>query len=416
MKQVAPPGRSVVANVLATLSGEIAGRAALLGLNFYVANRLGVVLYGEMGTFIAAASMLQPLADLGLAHLALRNLSEGGAAARFPLFLGIKLLGSVAFLVLLEAWSLALRGTPASSGAMLAGVLVLVTTWSDFLRQTLRALHLAALESRMRIAFVLGSAAGAATIVLLPVAPVSALFSISLPPLLLCFGYSIALAKSVSFKATLAGTRAFVVQHSELLAGSMAYLFLVAAIMRLDVWMANRFLGKEATGAWLSAYNLVYAGSFLAQGLASIALPRLIADGRKPKLILWKVWRLQAALAILLAGGVAIAGPFVFKLIYRAPGFEQASHVLPLLGLLLANSTMAVLAYHLFLAAKKVWLYLGLMAPAVVLKFVLAMLLVPRFGIDGLAYTSLASEGCFCLASMWLGSKAYLDWRRNTAV
>ncbi len=416
MGHVASRDHSIVAKVLATLSGEIVGRAALLGLNFYVANRLGVALYGEMGLFIAAASMLQPLADLGLSHLALRNIAQDGGSGRFPLFLGVKLVGSAAFLCLIAAWSILSHGTLASPGAMLAGILVLVTTWSDFLRQILRALHLEALEFRMRTAFVLGSVGGAMIVAFAPASSGLALLALSLPPLLLCFGYSSALMKILPMRATLRGSWNFLLDHRELLLGSMGYLFLVAAIMRLDVWMANHFLGKEATGAWLSAYNLVYAGAFLAQGLASIALPRLVGDDRPGRVILWKVWRLQIALASALALGVAIAGPFVFGVIYRAPGFAQAAPVLPLLGLLLANSTLAVLAYHLFLAANRIWTYLALMVPAITLKFLLALWLVPEYGIKGMAITNLLSEGAFCAATIWLGCRAYLDWRRNTAV
>ena len=408
---------SVVKTVLATLSGEVMGRAALLGLNFFVANRLGAGRYGQMGVLLAAASMLQPLADLGLTHLALRSLSEAGGQHRFPLFLAFKSAGSLLFFAVLALWSRFLGVEVSAIGFLLSGLFVLLTTWSDFFRQILRARHMAVVESWMRLAFIAGAGTGAVLMATLDPTPGLALVCISLAPFSLCVGYGLALVQSgLPHLPSLVGAEAFLRRNGAVALGAMTYLLLVAAIMRLDVWMVDHFLGTAATGAWLSAYNLVYAGAFLAQGLASVAIPRLMDTSSSPSRVLWKVWRLQIGLAVGLFLGVQILGPRVFQLVFRSPGFHVAVQVVPLLGGMLAISTLVVLSYFLFLVAGRLWSFLLLLAMAVGVKICLGFLLVPRFGLQGVAWSGLLSEGPELLvASLW-GSRLYLDWRRKTAV
>lgn len=374
-------------------------------------------MYGQLGILVAVASILMPLADLGLTHLALRTVSGPDGRRWLPVFYGLKLAGSLAFLALLELWSFAVDGLPASPAFLLAGSLVLLNTWSDFLRQILRGFGMATLESRWRVAFLVGALAGAGVAFLAPLSIGWSLLALSFAPLGLSAGYAVALAgRGCVMRPRFDGLGSFLSSHGRVALGSMTYLFLVAAIMRLDVWMANRFLGASATGAWLSAYNLVYAGAFLAQGLASIAVPRLMDPSRPAGIVLWKVLRLQAILAAGLFLGVSILGPWVFRQIFRAPGFDAAVGVLPLMGAMLAVSSMMVMAYHLFLVAGRLWSFLWLLAGAVVLKMVLAFLLVPTWGMHGIALSALLSEGPELLVALVWGSRLYLDWRRNTMV
>jgi len=408
---------SVVKTVFATLSGEVMGRAALLGLNFFVANRLGAGRYGQMGILLAAASMLQPLADMGLTHLALRSLSETGGEHRFPLFLALKSGGSLLFFLVLAIWSRCLGAEVSALGFVLAGLFILLTTWGDFFRQILRARHMAVIESWMRLAFIAGACAGAVLMATLAPSPGLALVCISIAPLSLCVGYGLALAWSGLPRApSLIGAGSFLRENGMVSLGSMTYLLLVAAIMRLDVWMVHHFLGSTATGAWLSAYNLVYAGAFLAQGLASVAIPRLMDPSSSPARVLWKVWRLQIGLAGGLFLGVQVFGPRVFQLVFRSADFRTAVQVVPLLGGMLAVSTLVVLSYFLFLVAGRLWSFLSLLAVAVCVKTCLGFVLVPRFGLQGVAWSGLLSEGPELLAAACWGSRLYLDWRRKTAV
>jgi len=247
--------------------------------------------------------------------------------------------------------------------------------------------------------------------------PELALVCISIAPLFLCLGYGLALAWSgLPHQPSLVGAESFLRQNGLVALGSMTYLLLVAAIMRLDVWMVHHFLGTTATGAWLSAYNLVYAGAFLAQGLASVAIPRLMDTSTSPDRVLWKVWRLQIGLAVGLFLGVQILGPRVFQVVFRSPSFHLAVKVVPLIGGMLAISTLVVLSYFLFLVAGRLWSFLLLLATAVGVKICLGFLLVPRFGLQGVAWAGLLSEGPELLVAAWWGSRLYLDWRRKTAV
>jgi O-antigen/teichoic acid export membrane protein len=408
---------SVAKTVLATLSGEVMGRAALLGLNFFVANRLGAGQYGQMGVLLAAASMLQPLADLGLTHLALRTLSEVGGEHRFPLFLAFKSSGSLLFFLVLAVWSRFLGVEVSVVGFFLAGVFVLLNTWGDYFRQILRARQLAVVESWMRLVFIAGACTGAVLMATLNPTPTLALVCISIAPLSLCVGYGLALVWSgLPSLPSLMGAESFLRQNGVVALGSMAYLLLVVSIMRLDVWMVHHFLGTTATGAWLSAYNLVYAGAFLAQGLASVAIPRLMDPTTSAPRVLWKVWRLQIGLAVGLFLGVQALGPRVFQLVFRSPDFQMAVQVVPLLGGMLAISTLVVLSYFLFLVAGRLWSFLLLLALAVCVKICLGFILVPRFGLQGVAWSGLLSEGPELAVAAWWGSKLYLDWRRKTAV
>lgn len=406
------PKPTVAATVLSTLTGEALGRASLLVLTFFAANRLGTSLYGKMGVLVAAASLLQPVSDLGISAVALRSLSGEGGKERLPLLLRLKAGATLAFLAFLLAWgAIVERGFP-SVGFLLAGAMVLATNWGDFLRQCLRAFQLAPSESRARLLFAAGCVASAVLLSRLPRDPTSALLCLSIPPFVLCAAYAKVLLTRVGLSGPTGEVRRFLSENRSLLAGTVTYLFLVVSIMRLDVWLANHFLGVESIGVWLSAYNMIYAGAFLAQGLASVAVPRLMDPESRPERVLWKVWRLQAGLAAAMALGVAVAGPLVFRLIYRAPGFSRALEIIPLLGLLLASSTLATLAYNLFLVSRRVGTYLVLMVPAVLAKFCIACILVPRLGLRGMAFSSLLSEGGFTLVTTLVGSLFYLRWRR----
>lgn len=407
---------SVAKTVLATLSGEVVGRASLLGLNFYVANRLGAEKYGRLGILIAVASMFQPLADLGLTHLALRNLSEAGSGGRFPLFVALKIMGSAGFFAFLCGWTI-YDGHESGLGFILAGTLILLTTWGDFFRQILRARRQAVQESWLRLVFFGGAVLGMIGMANGRPVPETALACLALAPLFLCLGYGIALARGdLVFQPSLDGVRGFLRSEGSIAAGSIAYLFLVASIMRLDVWMSNHFLGAKETGVWLSAYNMVYAGAFLAQGLASIAIPRLMDRTQPAGAVLFKIWRLQAVLAIVLFAGVALAGPVVFPLLFRSRDFSHATALLPLLGAMLAVSSLIVLAYHLFLVAGRLWWFLSLLLAAVAVKAALGFVLVPRMGLQGMAWTGLLSEGPEMVVAIIWGSRLYLGWRRKTMV
>lgn len=407
---------SVVKTVLATLAGEMVGRASLLGLNFYVANRLGAENYGRLGILVAIASMLQPLADLGLTHLALRNLSRAQGAEGFPLLLGLKLAGTAGFALLLTGWMLLDRSV-SGAGFLLAGSVVLLTTWGDFFRQVLRARGEAVRESWMRVMFVAGALAGMLVMAWGRPSPELALLCLSLPPLALCTGYASALVRgNLALRPSLERLDGFLRTDGRTAAGSIAYLVLVASIMRLDVWMANHFLGTKETGVWLSAYNMTYAGAFLAQGLASIAMPRLMDRSNQAGKTLFKVWRLQASLAVSLFVGVTLVGPWVFPMLFRGKDFSAAAGLLPLLGAMLAVSTLMVLAYHLFLVTERLWWFLGMLSGAVVFKAILGWLLVPRLGLAGMAWAGLLSEGPNLAVASVLGTKLYLTWRRRTMV
>ena len=202
------------------------------------------------------------------------------------------------------------------------------------------------------------------------------------------------------------------------LAGIAFPLGLVAALGSLAQNIPRYFLessrGEDALGVFAAVSAIMFAGSTVVAALAHATTPRLArlhaeGDDRGFRRIMKKLHAIAAAMGV---GGVAVAwwvGAPVLRLLY---GPEYSEHATLFVWLMIAG---AATYFGAFLgvavtAMRRFRFQAQIHAANVLLVFLLAAALVPRFGLLGAAWCALGSA-IFVNSSFYLA--AHLALRRD---
>lgn len=377
-----------------------------MAFQLLVANQLGASGYGLVALALASAAMLFPLADLGISNLALRQLSSQpqnhGLTRRL---IELKLIAIPVFIVPVFIWAaFACPDRDLRWPLVCAAGFYGFQSLSDLFRQILRVRQQAFLELAVRLAYPIGALVAFLTLWPAMPTPLGAMFTLLCGPLALAVAGWLALPKSDRAVSPGADCLRFARQNSTILVQSTIFLLFAGLATRADVFVLNRFGGVSEVGRYFAAFNLMAAGTFFGQGLASYLYPRLHRQKeRRVRAMLRSTW-LQIMLGSALWLGVALVGPLVFRLVFREGSFQGAESMLPELGAILFLATLDSLWLSVMIGRDKMWIAILNLAPILGCKLFLGALWVPRHGALGMVWASLAGQlvsGMIAAAVAW---------------
>jgi len=392
------------------LGSEVLGRASLLVFQFLVANTLGASSYGTMGLVLASASLISPLADLGLPSLVLREVANNPDLRVTRGLVALKLAGTFLFAAVLAGLALLLPVGPAGRlGFLLGGAFYATTSMADFLRTVFRAREAARRELLGRILYLAVLVLVIAGVWISRPGVVGALFAWCLPPLGLAGAYAFLLWKDgTRLRPDGAAMVDMVRRRAPFLIQSILYLGVVALSTRLDFWILDAHLERGAVGCYFGATNFVMAGAFLAQTLSSHMYPRLARSGTDRTRALLRAVVAHVGLGGAMFLGVWLVGDDIFLRIYRNPGYAPGVALLPGFGALLLMSTLDYLWLAILIGMDRQWIAACNLLLMIVGKLVLGPMLVAGHGLEGMVWAALASELPVCLLGGGLACWHYL--------
>jgi O-antigen/teichoic acid export membrane protein len=386
--------RSVWAGAGATLVSEAIGRGAAMGFQMLVANQLGADRFGIVALALASAAMLSPLADAGLPNLALRLVSEHPENDDLVHRLGgLKVVLTPLYLLPLFVWATRFPGGSDRSMALVwAGAFYGFQASSDLLRQILRARQQVGRELSARFAYPIGNLVALLAVWRLHPGPVGALLALASGPASLTIAYIFAYPAASRRIQIGLGTWNLIRKRHPLLLQSVGYLFVVGLATRVDAFLLEKYSGRAEVGRYFAALNLVMAGGFFAQGLSSYLYPRLHRQSGHRGRALLRAAGIQGLLGILLALVVAVAGPLVFKFVFRTHSFQGADALLPVLGMVLCLSTLDWLWFSVLIGCDKIWISTLNVLPVLCAKILLGPIWITRYGGEGMAWAALLGQ------------------------
>jgi len=280
----------------------------------------------------------------------------------------------------------------------------------EFLNHAYRGLSRSDVEASLNLAQRLATLAAVG---LLAVRPTLGMLALALVvPAGGVLAVSAAIAARLSGRATVAGAPSGEAQPAGRFATDVwpigAGIVLSALYFRLDLFFVEYWHGVEAVALYNAVFRLVEAMRLLPAAVLAVVFPLLCRAGDLRPLA-----RLAAGL---FAGGAAVAlvvaGPAGWLVtLFYGPSYAAAT---PAFRVLLVAAPLFFLNYaltHQLIGWDRQKVYAGVSAAALVANLTLDVALVPRFGLVGAAWATVATEvvvtaGCVA-ALAWRGARRY---------
>jgi O-antigen/teichoic acid export membrane protein len=160
--------------------------------------------------------------------------------------------------------------------------------------------------------------------------------------------------------------------------------------------------GNAEVGYYGAAFRLIETTMFLSWAFGGAILPWLSRNRDSSKLALGYELGLKGLVAVLMPIGVAyvvLAGPIV-HLLYGSQ-YDQAILPLQLLGMMTVFYGINSMAVITLIACHKPGVFTRIVLVVSVVNVTLNLLLIPRFGADGAAFSALLSSTLLGVLSIW---------------
>ncbi len=171
----------------------------------------------------------------------------------------------------------------------------------------------------------------------------------------------------------------------------------------VDLVLINNLQGSNASGVYSYAYKFAVIYSGFSQAFVTANRPNLfnlLKDDKSQEVVnqMRSMFKLITVLACIFVFFAADAG----KILSLKKEFDEALHLLPVLILAYMFSDIAEI-YNFFLYySKKVKLFYVSFVTTAVVNFVLNLMLIPKFGYEVAAYTTLISFMILFAATYWV--------------
>jgi O-antigen/teichoic acid export membrane protein len=166
-------------------------------------------------------------------------------------------------------------------------------------------------------------------------------------------------------------------------------------IVTIDVVMLGFMTTSEQVGLYSAAYRIVFFVMAIVYASHIAWLPpvtRAIAEGRSPNTAFSGALRLTLVVTVpFVVGGIMIATPLL-RVIFGEE-FTPAATALQLLLLSLFFIALHGASRNVFLAYDRLGVESWIMAAGVLVNVILNLILIPRFGLNGAAFATLAADG-----------------------
>jgi O-antigen/teichoic acid export membrane protein len=174
-------------------------------------------------------------------------------------------------------------------------------------------------------------------------------------------------------------------------------------------------LGPQELGWWSVPYKITFAFQFIPVALSASIYPvmsSLFLD-QKEKIgeLFLKSWRYLFTIVFPLSFGlIALASPIIIKL-YK-PQFAPAIPVLRILLISLIFGYLGFITSATLNATNRQKIQTSLLALALVINIIFNLILLPKIGIIGAAFSALFSNVVLCVGGFWFCRQiVYLDVR-----
>ncbi len=194
---------------------------------------------------------------------------------------------------------------------------------------------------------------------------------------------------------------------------SLAVPFALAGIIgRLysysDSLLMSKMLGAQELGWWSVPYKITFAFQFIPVALSASVYPVMsglfLTDKEKIGDLFLKSWRYLFTIVFPLCFGLmALATPVIIKL-YK-PQFAPAIPVLRILLTSLIFGFLSFITGATLNASNRQKTQTFLMGCALLLNVLSNLILIPKFGIIGAAYSALLSNILLCVGGFWFCHK-----------
>jgi O-antigen/teichoic acid export membrane protein len=371
------------------LAAEVLSRLLTLATTVLIARSLGVSAFGAFGALWILAPLFAELAEFGLQGTASRALVAGTFSLKAMVRARAATFGALGALVLLAtttpaAQSIEQEAPPWLQLGVLA-VLILyfaLSGWGEFLGVALRCRGARVQEGVLLLvlrgsglALAAGALAAGAGFVGLAGA-----LALSTAP-----GLVVGTWLLERHPPLVPGTDAPVSRVLRAAAPLAAYGGLLLLSPRVEFLVLRGMRGDYETGLYLTALNVLWPLSLVPSAVASGAMPALTREALAGEGLVRR--RTAATLALFAAPaavGLVIVAPALVPFVFGAD-FAPASAWLRIMALALVPMFINGLVMWALVAADRAALLPRLVGARIAVAFVLALVLVPRFGATGAA-------------------------------
>jgi O-antigen/teichoic acid export membrane protein len=187
------------------------------------------------------------------------------------------------------------------------------------------------------------------------------------------------------------------------LAGILARVYTYA-----DSLIMSKLLDTASLGWWSVPYKITFAFQFIPVALSASVFPAMSAmtlvNKEKIGPLFEKAWRYLLIVALPLVGGLfVLAQPIIIKVFGQ--DYLPSVQVLRVLIFSLIFTFLAIITGALLNAVNKQRIQTTLLASALGANIVLNLILLPRMGVMGAAYSSLVGSIILCIGGYYYSSK-----------
>lgn len=392
---------TVGGNFLKLGLGEVAARLIAFGATVYLARTLGASTYGVIVLATAVLLYLAFIADCGVEMLGVREVAADRAAlfGNLPEILGARLLAAIVLVGLTVGAGLLLMPQP--EGAVLAGYSLTLFT----VALGTRWVHLGLDQAGRAAAVRVGTEAVAAVIIVLTVRGPGDLGRVPLAQVVgECLG-ALVLLRLLPAGAARLKVRLQPAMVGKLLSRSwplVVHALLGLAIFNSDFIFLRVMRDSASLGFYAAAYTLI--SFFLNLGTAYTmslipTLTRLREDPPGARGVYdTSMAQVLAGAIPVCVGGILVAGPLVTMIF--GDGYAAATLPLQVLLLLLPLAFIRNVSQAALMAHTRQDQMLRTVAWAAGTNLVLNLALIPRWGMAGAAWATVATEGVRTLLAL----------------
>ena len=397
-RETRPPARRVARNTVLRAAAEIVGKLASIALFAYVARALGSGILGEFVFALALTQIVWSLAGFGFDRMALRDIARDHRAIdrlfwdmfTFKLAAGLVGIAAAAAIVALAGYSGRVQALVAILG--LAVVLVLVSAGAQAVFQAYERMEYyfyAAVPNKV-LAALLGIGvllAGGGIVAVAAGQLVAAILSLAIA---LWFLYRNFARPRVAVRP-----RAWPRLARDSAPFGMQEV-LGQVIFRIDIVILSLLTTSAVVGAYGAGYRLLEATLFLAWSVGTSVLPMYSYLARDGQPSLGRVFegslKFVAVIVVPVAVAFFLCARGIVDAVYGLPEYETTVAVLRWLAFALVAYSVGHLAGILVLVRRPGRLTVIATGVVAVFNVALNLVLIPRFGAEGAAAATLATE------------------------
>jgi O-antigen/teichoic acid export membrane protein len=413
-----PPAARVARNTALRAFGEIVGKLASLGLFVAMARTFDASTLGEYVFALAVVQLLWPVAGFGLDRLLLRDIARDRAAIDRLFYdaTGLKLVSALAgtgvALVAVEAldYSRRVEALVLVLGLVQAFGLVATSAQSIFQAFERMEAYFWATVPKTIVSALAGTAVLAAgggvvavTVAFLVVGVLGTLVAFAI----MYRGFARPRARLRPARWPRLALQAGPLGVQEVL-GQVTF--------RIDTVLLSLMTTAALVGAYGAGYRILEATLFLAWSVANSVLPMysyLTRDSRPPiDRVFGGSLKFGLVLAIPIGVALLVCARAVVDVLFGLDRFDETVSALRWLALAIAVYPVGHLASALVAVRRPGRVTIASSAAVVAFNVALNLVLIPRYGINGAAIATLASEALLAVLSVWLARpEARADWR-----